>query len=311
MKKWLKVIGILIGVIVLFLGVVYVVNVISNKVEKGKIQTYGQLVPIEGGNINVLMKGAGEETVVLLPGYGTGAPALDFKPLIEELSPNYKVVVVEPFGYGLSDVTDKPRTVENIVNETHEVLQKLNINRYILMGHSIAGIYGLDYVNKYENEVTAFVGIDSSVSTQGGNDEPFPTGFYKQLKQSGFFRLLTKLSPDQLIAPNVDDATKEQIRIIFLKNSFNASVLSEGEHFKQNFKAVEGLRFPKKLPVIFFLVKDNTDVEDWIPMHEEQVEQLAHGKVMTFEGSHYLHHTRSKEIVENFRSFMNEVETNN
>lgn len=31
------------------------------------------------------------------------------------------------------------------------------------MGHSILGVYGLEYVNHYENEVSAFVGIDSSV----------------------------------------------------------------------------------------------------------------------------------------------------
>ena len=28
---------------------------------------------------------------------------------------------------------------------------------------------------------------------------------------------------------------------------------------------------------------------------------------MEFEGSHYLHHTKSKEIVENFRRFMDAV----
>jgi hypothetical protein len=28
---------------------------------------------------------------------------------------------------------------------------------------------------------------------------------------------------------------------------------------------------------------------------------------MTLEGEHYLHHTKSKEIVENFRSFMKEI----
>jgi len=31
------------------------------------------------------------------------------------------------------------------------------------MAHSISGLYGLDYVNKYENEVSTFVGLDSSV----------------------------------------------------------------------------------------------------------------------------------------------------
>ncbi|WP_370043505.1 alpha/beta fold hydrolase [Lysinibacillus sp. RC79] len=302
-----KLLGVLAIAIVLFLAIVFIVNKVSNKSEQRKIEYYGQSVTVDGKNMNVLIQGEGEETVVLLPGYGTAAPALDFEPLVKELSPYYKVIVIEPFGYGLSDVTDKERILENMVNEIHEALQSLNIDRYILMGHSISGIYGLDYVNKYENEVSAFVGIDSSVPTQGDTDDPFPSGTYKLLKNSGFFRLLMKLSPDQLVAPTVDDETREQIRILTLKNMFNPNILSEGEHFSPNFKAAENLTFPKNLPVIFYLQANDTETEGWIPLHEEQVKDSVHGKVITFEGGHYLHHTRSKEIVENFREFMKEV----
>ncbi|MCR8658581.1 alpha/beta hydrolase [Paenibacillus endoradicis] len=312
MNKLLKIILISIAVfiiaIVVFLATVFIVNVISSKSEQGKIQAYGQHVSVDGKIMNVLIEGNGEETVVLLPGYATAAPALDFKPLIEELSPYYKVVVIEPFGYGLSDVSEKERSTENIVSEIHEALQSLNIDRYILMGHSIAGIYGLDYVNKYENEVISFVGIDSSVPTQGDTDEPFPSDAYKQLKQSGFSRLLMKLATDQLLTPNVDDETKEQIRILTLKNMFNPNILSEGENFNSNFKAAENLVFPKNLPVIFFLQDNDTETEGWIPLHEEQLKNSVHGEMVLLEGDHYLHHTRSKEIVENFRAFMAGIE---
>lgn len=303
----LKIFGAIVIAFALFIATVYFVNVFSNKSEAGKIKPYGQSVAVDGKNMNVLIQGKGEETVVLLPGYGTPAPALDFKPLIDELSPFYKVVVIEPFGYGLSDITEKERTTENMVSEIHEALQQLNITHYTLMGHSISGIYGLDYVNKYPNEVNAFVGIDSSVPTQGGNDDPFPTDVYKLLKKSGFYRLLMKLAPDQLIAPAVDDETREQIRMLSLKNTFNPNNLSEGENFGPNFKAAEDLTFPKDLPVIFFLQANDTETEGWIPLHEEQVKNSLHGKVMTFEGGHYLHHTRSKEIAENFKKFMNEL----
>ncbi|WP_449602200.1 alpha/beta fold hydrolase [Paenibacillus sp. Marseille-Q9583] len=302
----LKAIGVIVIAIALFLAIVFTVNVICNKIEKGKIESYGQLIPVEGKNMNVMIQGQGEETVVLLPGFGTAAPGIDFKPLVDELSPFYKVVVIEPFGYGLSDITEKERTVDNIVSELHEALQQLKIDRYILMGHSISGIYGLDYVNKYKNEVSAFVGIDSSVPAQGAG-EALPTAALKSLKQSGFYRLLVKLSPDQIIAPDVDAKTKEQNRMITLKNMMNPNIINEAEHFPSNFKATETLKFPKDLPVLFFLVKDTTDVEGWEALHEEQIKDSLHGKMMMFEGDHYLHHTRSKEIVENFRNFMSEI----
>ncbi|MCR8643388.1 alpha/beta hydrolase [Paenibacillus sp. N1-5-1-14] len=310
-KKWLiillKVLAILVIAVVVFIATVFIVNKISSKSEEGKIIPYGQSVKVDGKNMNVLIQGQGKETIVLLPGYGTAAPALDFKPLIEELSPYYKVVMVEPFGYGLSDGTKKERTTENIVSEIHEALQSLHIDRYMLMGHSIAGIYGIDYVNKYPTEVSAFVGIDSSVPTQGGMDVKFPTGSFKLLKQSGFGRLLFKFGTDPYAGLPYDDETKEQIRMLSLKNMYEPTTLNEMEHIYSNFVAAQKLKFPKNLPLIFFIQANNTGVEGWIPLHEEQIKDSLHGKVMTMEGSHYLHHTKSKEITENLRRFMEEI----
>ncbi|WP_433753506.1 hypothetical protein [Paenibacillus amylolyticus] len=35
----------------------------------------------------------------------------------------------------------------------------------------------------------------------------------------------------------------------------------------------------------------------------------VHGKVVTMDGSHYLHHTQIKKIAEDVRTFMNEAKT--
>ncbi|RXZ77783.1 alpha/beta hydrolase [Paenibacillaceae bacterium] len=303
----LKIVGGLIIAIVLFLAVVFTVNIVSNKSELGKIQHYGQLVPVDGKQMNVTIQGNGEETVVLLPGFGTAAPALDFKLLIDELSPFYKVVVVEPFGYGLSDETEKERTTANIVSEVHEALQQLKIDRYILMGHSIAGIYGLDYVHKYPNEVSAFVGIDSSVPTQPGMDVKLPVKTFEFLKKSGLLRLIKNVSGDPYAGLAFDDQIVEQMSMISTKNSNNSTTLNEMGYISSNFKGAQHLTFPKDLPLILFVQANNTGVEGWIPLHEEQAKDSIHGKVMTMDGGHYLHHTKYKEIAENFREFMNEA----
>ncbi|WP_336636733.1 alpha/beta hydrolase [Lysinibacillus fusiformis] len=306
----LKILTGLVITIVVFIAIVFVIDKISSKLEAGKIKPYGQSVTVDGKNMNVLIEGQGSETVVLLPGLGTGTPALDFKPLVEELSPFYKVVVIEPFGYGLSDITEKERSTENIVSEIHEALQILKIDRYILMGHSISGIYALDYVNKYENEVSAFAGIDSSVPRQYGDkvvESPIPNSVITLLKESGLGRLIMKLSADPYAALPVDDETKEQMRILSYKNFRNPTIVNEIDNRSPNFKAAENLTFPKNLPVIFFLQPNSAAIERWSTLHEEQVKDSIHGKVLTFEGTHYLHHTQSKEIAENFRAFIEEV----
>ncbi|GLF92165.1 hypothetical protein Saga11_34240 [Bacillus safensis] len=267
MKKLLKIMLIsictMITVIAVFLASVYFVNLISNEREKGKIEAYGQKVMVDGKHMNVLIQGEGKETIVLLPGYGTPSPVLDFKPLVDELSPYYRVVVIEPFGYGLSDDTDKVRTSQNIVDEIHECLQKLNIKKYTMMGHSISGIYGLEYVNQYEKEVKAFVGIDSSVPQQDMGEE-LPVSSLQLLNQSGFYRLLLKMNPDQLLMPKVDDQTKDQIKMLTFQNFLNESQASEVENFTNNFKNAQRLHFPKNLPVVFYLAdQSEADTPNW------------------------------------------------
>ncbi|KML19201.1 alpha/beta hydrolase [Bacillus sp. LK10] len=311
MKKLLKIMLIalctILTVLVVFVASVYVVNLISNEREQGKIEAYGQKVLVDGKQMNVLIQGDGKETIVLLPGYGTASPVLDFKPLVKELSPDYRVVVIEPFGYGLSDDTDKVRTSQNIVDEIHECLQKLNIKKYTLMGHSIAGIYGLEYVNQYEKEVQAFVGIDTSVPKQ--ETDELPISSLQLLNQSGFYRLLLKVNPDQLVMPNVDQQTKDQIKMLTFRNFLNESQASEAENFTNNFKTAERLHFPKRLPVVFYLA-DQTEKEtpNWKPMHEELLKNVDHGKIVTFKGGHYLHHTKSKEIADDVREFLSNNE---
>ncbi|MFY0517381.1 alpha/beta fold hydrolase [Lysinibacillus sp. UGB7] len=311
MKKTLTIIGKIIAVlaivIVLFLAIVFLVNIICNKMEQGKIESYGQFVTVDGKNMNVFIQGEGEETVVLLPGYGTATPALDFKLLIDELSPFYKVVAIEPFGYGLSDETDKERSTENIVSEMHEALQQLDIDKFTLMGHSITGIYGLDYVNKYPNEVSAFVGIDSSVPTQPGMDVELPVKTFAFVEKSGLLRLIMKVSGDPYAGLAFDAQTVEQMKMISNKNMYNATTLNEMEHISSNFKGAQDLSFPKDLPLLLFVQANNAGVEGWIPLHEEQVKDSVHGKMIPMEGSHYLHHTQFKEIAQNFREFMKEA----
>jgi len=304
----LKAIGVIVIAIALFLAIVFIVNIVCNKFEQGKIGSYGQPVTVDGKDMNVFIQGEGEETIVLLPGYGTVAPALDFKPLIDELSPFYKVVVIEPFGYGLSDLTEKERSTENIVSEIHEALQQLQIEWYILMGHSISGLYGLDYVNKYPDEVSAFVGLDSSVPTI--SEKKIDSSIIrtiKLLKKSGLARLQVKLSDDPYAELPYDEKTKEQLKILKHKNMYNPSQLNEAEMMYENFKAAKNLSFPKNLPVIFFIQANHPVTDRWVPEHQKQIKDSVHGKVMTFEGDHYLYRTKAQEIVENFRAYMDQI----
>lgn len=308
----LKVIAGIVIAILLFIAIVFAVNKISASSEQKRLEPYGQQVAVDGKKMNVFIQGKGEETIVLLTGFGTASPVLDFKPLIDELTPHYKVVVVEPFGYGLSDQTDKERTIANIVSEIHEALQSLKINNYTLMGHSISGIYSLAYVNQYPNEVKGFVGLDSSVPAlkEEQKIDSSVTTPIKWFRDLGFHRIQLKLSDDQYEGLPYDEATKEQINILIRKNMYNNTQLNEAEHMNANFTAAESLVFPENLPLLFFVQANNPATDRWIPEHEKQVKQSNHGEMVLLEAGHYVHRTHFKEIAEKVRSFISNANPN-
>ena len=115
-------------------------NAVLEQQERSSTAQYGHLVEVAGGALNVVRAGTkGGQPLVLLSGFSTVAPALDFSPLIRELDA-YDVIVVEGFGYGYSDMSARERTVENISTELHEALSSLDIKEpYVLAGHSLGG----------------------------------------------------------------------------------------------------------------------------------------------------------------------------
>lgn len=311
MRKPVKIalltIGALVMLPVVFLATTSIVNAVATRSDLAAITPYGETVMVDGKRMNVVDTGGtetGAETIVLLPGLGTTAPALDFEPLIAELEQAHRVIAVEPFGTGLSDQVDTPRTAENIAREVHAALRQLGVERYVLMGHSIAGIYALTYSELYPDELTAFVGIDSSVPDQPGWDQPIPTDGLVALRDLGILRVVAAVSGDRYADAPYDDRTKEQMRLLATKNTTEPTLLDEMNRSVSNFASASGARFAPSLPLLLFVATGNADVAGWLPLHEEQAASVDRGRVVSLDGDHYLHHTRSAEIATETDAFL-------
>lgn len=311
-KPWkvaLITVGAIVAVPVLAIAATAIGNVIATKVEASVFTPYGESVTVDGKSMNVVVAGDGDETIVLLPGLGTAAPALDFQPLIAELQDTYRVVAVEPFGTGLSDQTDVARTADNITREVHAALQELGVDRYVLMGHSISGIYALTYTAAYADEVSAFVGIDSSVPDQPGWDEPIPTSVISTLSTLGLTRVLSGIAGDPYEGLPYDDETKEQMQVLSARNAAAPTLLDEMDNAPANFAAVSGRTFPSDLPVLLFVADEDAEVPGWLELHEAQAASVDRGEVVRIDGGHYLHHTQSPELAAQTRAFLDSLAT--
>lgn len=283
--------------------------------EKALYPAPGQLVEVKGQRMHVYIEGEGEQTIVLLSGLGTAAPALDFEPLVKELAQDYRVVVVESFGYGWSDLTDEPRTVDNIIEELRMALQQANIEGpYILMPHSVSGIYSMYYANQYPEEIQAVIGIDPTLpQALDYFDVPAPNmaSWMRMLAPAGITRLAGWVVPGEVL-PIAEDGTYSQQQLkatqaITAWKGYNRNVVSEANRIGANVEETKELSFPVELPVLIFTTESKPadgmgrSMESF---YESQLTHLDQGQLVILKGHHYLHWTRAQEMAVQVREFL-------
>ncbi len=240
-------------------------------------------VVIGGGSVQVYTKGSGDKTVVMLSGWGTKDPINDFKSLADKLSDKFRVVILEYFGYGTSDITENERTNSNIVNEIRTVLNGLDITPpYILMPHSMSGLYSLYYADKYSDEVEGIIGIDMSLPQ-------------KQLErwQGNNFK---KLASEELGGANV-------------------SIVDQWNKFYDNSKELANVKYPRNLPVLAFLATEQVDSVDdmikqgdmktsWVDINKNMISNPKIQNIKVLEGTHYLHREQADKISQISKEFI-------
>lgn len=263
---------------------------------------FDHLVEVFGRAMNVNIQGLGDKVVVILPGRGVTAPSYDFAPMIEQLKSRCKVLTINYFGSGLSDMTDEPRDSDHIVAEIHEALSKLGFNRYTLVAHSISGIYALHYSNLYADEVESFVGIDTA----------FP-----KMDQYITPELLEKTSSTERPANQPYDVQQDIADVFGYTYSGNDLKIMQALHNRNNgnyaiFEAINNknkdsrtqkpydtMRFPDHIPTLFFLSSESVGyAPDWYAReHEKQCTQAAGSGITVLEGGHFLHHCQAEAIA--------------
>jgi pimeloyl-ACP methyl ester carboxylesterase len=300
--------------IVAALVICFIFNFFMTAYEQKKYPALGELVEVNGKSMHVYTKGEGDNTIVLLSGLGTAAPALDFEPLINEMAKNNKVVVVETFGYGWSELSNKERTVENIVEEIRTALKKSNIQGpYILMPHSISGIYSMYYANTYPEEVKAIIGIDPTlprIFEYFGESAHTMPKYFSYVAPTGIARLVLNLFPDDFL-PIAEKGTYAEGNLRMTKaisawKGYNKNVINESNEIKNNMDKTVDMNFPSDIPIMIFTTKEknlNVDGKSKITFYKMQLDNVATNKLVTIEGHHYLHWTRYKEMSGHINEF--------
>ena len=124
-----------------------------------------QTAIINGSRVSYVIAGEGSPAVVLLTGYGVNMD-LSWKEIVPQLETISTVFAYDRLNYGKSDRSEEgvPQTGKEIVAFLHDLLlQQTQLHPpYLIVGHSIGGMYAQLYARLFPDEVSGVVLLDSS-----------------------------------------------------------------------------------------------------------------------------------------------------
>jgi pimeloyl-ACP methyl ester carboxylesterase len=118
-------------------------------------------------------RGQGEKTVMLLHCWGCDRSF--WKHQVEPLAENYRVVSLDLGGHGATGKgTRSDWSLDRLADDAVAVAEALDLQRVILVGHSLGGPLALTVAPRLEGRVLGVVGVDSLHS---GLNQPKPEDF--------------------------------------------------------------------------------------------------------------------------------------
>ena len=311
MKKFLKTAGkvllVLVIVLAVLLGAIFAYNRIMLAKEEPLMQKHiGQYVEVDGHRMNIYTEGEGEHTLLFLSGSGTAVPVLDFKSLYSLLSDDYKIVVVEKFGYGFSDVVDSERSFETILRQDREALAKAGIEGpFVLCPHSMSGLEAIMWAQDYPDEVEAIVGLDMALPRfYDGYDFESTVRYEKFAAFARDLGIVRFYYSDSYLPSALSQEDKDLYRAIACRIAVNDDVIMEGLAITDAVNLIDSKPKPDVPMIMFVSDGKETGNPDWAQIQHDYAQGLSDARVIELGCGHYVHNFEQVRIAEEIRAFV-------
>jgi pimeloyl-ACP methyl ester carboxylesterase len=167
--RWLKygAFGLLIIVgVLLVAGVVY--QTISTALDARRFPPPGQLVDVGGYQMHIYCTGEGSPTVILEALSSGTTPLWGWvQPEVAQVT---QVCGYDRAGWGWSDTGPAPRDARQTAAELHTLLEGAGVaGPYVLVGHSLGGLYVRTYASQYPEDVVGMVLLEASHPEQSSH----------------------------------------------------------------------------------------------------------------------------------------------
>ena len=155
--------GIILVVLGLLIGALYQQSATAR--DREAYVSSDNLVTVDGAEMHILCEGTGSPTVAFESGAGT--PYLNWWEIQAVISQNVRTCVYDRQNIGWSAYTGETPTPNAVARTLHTLLGNAGESApYVLVGHSLGGVYVREYATIYPDDVVGMVLIDSSHEQQ-------------------------------------------------------------------------------------------------------------------------------------------------
>ncbi|MEY3320961.1 MAG: hypothetical protein RLZZ417_544 [Bacteroidota bacterium] len=277
------------------------------------IFSYGQekSVNVNGHNYQVLLKGfenRKENMPVIVFENGMGVDLGSWNKVIDQIAAFAPVIAYDRAGIGASDNDFIMPTIHKVAENLHDILKKLNVPPpYILVGHSLGGVYIRGFSGIYPEEIAGLVFVDPADFTETKKD------------WNDIFRVMNM--PEQKIDEMLQNRLYKSIPKV---DSLHFGPWSErfvlNELRKTDFAELTALPLPN-VPIYFFVggkfevplaqrskdfdqesffhIKNNSNMERW----KKLIYKSSKGGTLIYltNAGHYIQNDQPQSIISNLK----------
>ena len=237
---------------------------------------------INNVDVNYIDYGEGNNAIVLLHGWGQNIEMM--KPIGDRFKKNNRIIIVDLPGFGLSEEPKEIWTLNDYVNCIKKLLDKLKIEKPILIGHSFGGKISLLYASMYEVEKLVLFG----------------SPFKQEIKKLSTKTKILKFLKTVPIINKLEGFAKKHIGSTDYKNASEVMRKVLVEHV--NLDIEEDV---KKIKCPTLLLWGTMDTEVPVERAYELEKLISDAGVVTYEGcSHYAYLERIEQTINILKSFI-------
>jgi pimeloyl-ACP methyl ester carboxylesterase len=322
-RRWTRrIVGtaVLLTLLLLIAGFGY--QMLATRTDLRKYPPPGQMVDIGNPRLHLKCVGSGSPTVVMES--GLGETSLDWDLVQPQVAEFTRACAYDRAGYGWSDAGQEPRDGTEIATELDKLLTDAKLTGpYVLVGHSLGGLYVRVFTSRYPAKVVGMVLIDTTPEDLWSKPEfPRPASsrislyLSKALSYLGLLRLLRQPIGDLYLSQKFSLSTRAMAEAMGYRSQSVNTVFAEAQSLESSMSQSRSFKTFNNKPLIVLVhgisdgrEKDSRKEQVWRELQAELASRSTNSKLIVAEKSrHFILFDQPDVVIDAIRQVVESVQ---